>query len=164
MIEPSQIKEASKKRQDQNFRFRSFLKFNADSAELDAQFLKLHNELFSTYDCCTCGNCCREYDIFIKDKEIKPISEYLGQTEEYLKKNSLIKTNDGYKIKEQPCGFLCADGRCSIQECKPSACNEFPFTNKPDRLYALWGVIDFSEVCPIVFEILERLKKIYHFH
>jgi len=24
-----------------------------------------------------------------------------------------------YKIKQKPCPFLCGDGRCRIQDCKP---------------------------------------------
>jgi hypothetical protein len=50
-----------------------------------------------------------------------------------------------------------------IEECKPKTCKEFPHTNKPERLWSLLGVLSFAEICPVVFEILERLKQIYRF-
>ena len=55
------------------------------------------------------------------------------------------------------------DGRCVIEECKPAECISFPHTDKPDRLSCLLGVLSFAEECPVVFEILERLKAIYGF-
>jgi len=46
MIEPSRIKETARRYEDENFRFRTFLKNRADPDELDRQFAELHNELF----------------------------------------------------------------------------------------------------------------------
>jgi uncharacterized protein len=40
---------------------------------------------------------------------------------------------------------------------------EYPFTNKPERLFSLLSIVDFASVCPVVFEMLERLKQIYGF-
>lgn len=58
MIKPSQVKEAFKKVENENYKFRTYLKKYADIDELDKQFLKLHNELFVNYDCSKCRNCC----------------------------------------------------------------------------------------------------------
>jgi len=68
-----------------------------------------------------------------------------------------------YKFKETPCTFLGGDGRCQIQDCKPDECADFPYTNRPDRLSCMLGMIGHVEVCPIVYEILERLKVMYRF-
>ena len=144
-------------------RFRSFLKNRADAEELDAHFLKLHCELFSTYDCCNCNNCCKELDIFLECDEIESIAKFLGQKEDDFISEYIQKNGDNYQINAKPCRFLCADGKCQIQGCKPSACKDFPFTDKPERLYSLYEVLEFSEVCPVVLEILERLKATYNF-
>lgn len=45
MIEPSKIKEKFKKIEDENYRFRTYLKIHADPDELDKQFAELHKEL-----------------------------------------------------------------------------------------------------------------------
>ena len=163
MIEPRRIKEVSKEYEDQNIRFRTFLKSHANSDELDAHFLRLHNEFFAEYDCRKCNNCCKEYDTFLGDDEIEAISKFLGQARDSFIHDYLVGTEEGFMIKGKPCHFLCADGQCRIQECKPSACRDFPFTNQPDRLFSLLGILEFAEICPVVFEILERLKKIYRF-
>jgi len=163
MIDPSEIKNASEKMMAKNMKFRMFLKNNVDGDELDAHFLSLHNELFPTYDCTKCRNCCKEYHAILEDDEIKAISKFLGRDEKSFVEEYVTKTGEGYQIKEKPCCFLYANGRCQIQECRPSTCKDFPFTDKPERLGSLRGVIEFSEVCPVVFEILERLRRIYNF-
>ena len=169
MIEPHKISAAAKKVEEENLRFRTFLKNRADCDELDAQFLELHNELFADYDCCKCNNCCKTYTTVLSDDEISAIADYLGKTEddfiaEYLEESDPFDTDEGrYQIKELPCSFLLADGKCSVQECKPSSCKGFPFTDQPDRLMSMFSIVSFADECPVVFEMLERLKKLYGF-
>jgi len=45
MIEPSEVREAFKRVERENYSFRAYLKNHADADELDEQFLELHNEL-----------------------------------------------------------------------------------------------------------------------
>ena len=46
MIQPEKVRSAAKKKEDENFKFRSYLKGHAEEKELDRQFLRLHKELF----------------------------------------------------------------------------------------------------------------------
>ena len=166
MIKPSKINAVAKRRADENYEFRAFLKEHAEWDELDAQFLELHNELFADYDCCKCSNCCRAYSVMLNDDDIEAISRHLGQSKQDFIKENLEKSDfdeNAYKINKQPCIFLRDDGKCSIQEVKPEECKGFPFTDQPDRLGSMLSIIDFAEECPVVFEILERLKEIYDF-
>ena len=168
MIEPDRIKEMSDRFADRNSRFRIFLKKNADPDELDEQFHDLHNEIFHNYnyDCCKCNNCCNTYDIRLNQNDITAISAYLGQAENDFIEKYLIADKDEYDcliLKDKPCCFLDADGKCQIYECRPTVCREFPHTNKPDRLYSMLGMLEFMEDCPVIYEIIERLKKIYNF-
>ena len=145
------------------------MKNRADDDELDAQFLALHKELFDGYDCCKCANCCKAYNIVLDNDEVKRIASFLDLSEsDYVAEYLIAADADAddekpYKFKEKPCSFLCDDGRCRIQDCKPDACANYPFTDQPDRLSSMYGVIERAEVCPIVFEILERLKVMYRF-
>ena len=54
MIHPDKIRAEAKKKENENFKFRTFLKCHADEKELDRQFLHLHKELFADYDCSKC--------------------------------------------------------------------------------------------------------------
>ena len=163
MIDPSEIKEAYQKVADLNEKFRRFLKNNAVDYELDAHFLRLHNKLFFEYDCCKCGNCCKLYDVLVNKTDIERISQYLGLSEDDFIEKYLAANGDEYIMKEKPCSFLDADGKCKIYDIRPSVCGDFPYTDKPYRLYNMYGVLSFAEECPVVFEIIERLKKIYKY-
>ena len=61
MLKPTEVKAKAQKLEEQNYKFRTFLKNRADGDELDAQFLALHKKLFAGYDCCKCANCCKAY-------------------------------------------------------------------------------------------------------
>ena len=74
----------------------------------------------------------------------------------------MIRGRDGLELPE-PCRFLNADGKCRLQECKPEECKGFPYTDQPHRLESLYSILSAVEVCPVVFEIIERLKELYHF-
>ena len=52
MISPENVYIEAKKLENENLRFRTFLKIHADPDELNRQFLELHKELFTGYDCC----------------------------------------------------------------------------------------------------------------
>ena len=162
MISPNNVQAAAAKRKDENLRFRTYLKIHADPDELDRQFLALHKELFTGYDCCRCGNCCRIYSTTLTEEEIVNISIYLGLTRQKFPEDHLIRGMDGLELPA-PCRFLNADGKCRLQDCKPEECKGFPYTDRPHRLESLYSVLSAAEICPVVFEILERLKELYHF-
>ncbi len=76
-----------------------------------------------------------------------------------------------YQTKHKPCDFLQEDGNCKSGDCKPDSCKKYPYTDQPERLSSLLSVIDVIElsvidvieICPVAFEIFERLKEEYRF-
>ena len=162
MISPKDISAAAAKREDENLRFRTFLKIHAAPDELDQQFFALHQELFEKYDCSQCRSCCRRYSTTLSEEEIANISNYLGMTRQQFLEDCLIRGRDGLELPA-PCRFLNMDGRCRIQDCKPEECKGFPYTDRPGRIESLYSILSAAEVCPVVFETLERLKELYHF-
>lgn len=166
MIHPKKLKREAKKKEEENFKFRSFLKVHADEEELDKQFLRLHEELFPNYDCSRCRNCCKMYKGNIPKEDIVKDAKYLGITAQQFIDFFLEKEECGgsYNTKHQPCDFLQEDGKCKLGECKPNSCKKYPYTNQPERLHSLLGVLEVIEICPVAFEIYERLKKEYGFN
>ncbi len=165
MIQPNKVKAEAKKKEDENFKFRSYLKGHADEDELDRQFLSLHKELFADYDCSKCRNCCKMYKGSIPAEDIDRDAQYLGITSEefiatYLEKEEY---NMNYQTKHMPCDFSQEDGNCKLGDCKPDSCKKYPYTDQPERLSSLLSVLDTIEICPVAFEIFERLKKKYRF-
>jgi Fe-S-cluster containining protein len=164
MLNPLEVKIRANKLENANYKFRTFLKNHADPDELDKQFLELHNGLFTDYNCADCRNCCKDYAAVISEDELEPVISFLQLTrEEFLNKYVKEARDDSFELSDVPCRFLMEDNTCQIENCKPQNCREYPFTNKPERLWSLLSIIDSTFVCPVVFEIIERLKKIYRF-
>lgn len=165
MIQPDKVKSEAMKKENENFKFRSYLKKHADDEELDRQFLQLHNELFANYDCSKCRNCCKMYKASIPEEDIEKDAQYLEITSEQFIAQYLEKTERdiNYQTKHRPCDFLQEDGNCKLGECRPDSCKKYPYTDQSERLFSLLSVLDTVKVCPVAFEIYERLKKEYGF-
>jgi Fe-S-cluster containining protein len=172
MVKPSKVRKRAEKLDEENFYFRIFLREHAHDEKLDSQFLKLSIELFREYDCSKCNNCCKEYEIPVKGSETEVIATFLGISNKEFVSDYLMENQDydegedegEFLFKTNPCSFLGENGQCQIEACQPSACKEFPFTDKPDRMSSLYSTLSIAHVCPVVFEILERLKGIYRYN
>ena len=64
---------------------------------------------------------------------------------------------------EQPCKHFRPDGSCALGDEKPDDCKSYPYTNLPDRLSSMLNTIEIASVCPVVYQMLERLKELYRF-
>ena len=80
----------------------------------------------------------------------------------YVEENLKEKYGE-YSFKNIKCQFLKEDNSCKVSFCLPMSCKEFPYTNKPERLFGLISIVNNAKVCPVIYEILEELKKEYHF-
>jgi len=163
MIEPKKVKEAFNRIEDENYSFREYLKNHADEEVLDEQFLKLHKELFLSYDCSKCRNCCKEYSASFKEDELAHVAAFLKVAEKDFRDKYIEEEFGGYQLNVRPCCFLKEDGVCQIEACKPVSCRDYPYTDKPERLFGLLSIVDSTSICPVVFEIFERLKQEYRF-
>ena len=101
----------------------------------------------------------------IPEEDLEKDAEYLGIAKEELINSYLIKkeSENTYVTKHYPCDFMKEDGNCKLGENKPENCRKYPYTDQPERLHSLYSVLEAVEVCPIAFEIYERLKKEYGF-
>lgn len=165
MLAPRKIRFEAQKKEEENIKFRNYLKCNAKEKELDEQFKQLHNELFADYDCKRCRNCCKMYHGSIFEGDLEADARHMGLAKEqfvrlYLRKN---ENDNTYETKHKPCDFLDKDRTCKLGECKPDSCKKYPYTYQPERLHSLYSVLESAEVCPVTFEIYEQLKKIYGF-
>ena len=166
MLLPRKVKFQAKRKENENIAFRSFLKMNAEDDELDARFLRLHQELFASYDCSKCRNCCKEFYGVIPEADMDADAKYLGVSVEQFKE-IFLKSNaseGGYQTLHKPCDFLNPKtGECRLGNNRPETCKKYPYTDQPERLHSLFSVLEAIEVCPVAFEIFERLKQEYGF-
>ena len=165
MIPLNEISVRAKLKENENYRFRTYLKMHADPLKLDEQFRELHEELFATYDCSQCRNCCKMYCGSIPQEDIEKVAGQLSISgEDFINRYLEYDPAEGaYKTKHCPCDFLREDGDCVLGEYKPENCRNYPYTDQPDRMGSLLSIIESAAICPVVYEILERLKEDYHF-
>lgn len=164
MVKPNEVAAMAAKKEDENYTFRTYLKIHADPEKLDRQFLKLHKELFSKYDCNVCRNCCKQYRGNLSEEELPECAELFGMTTDEFKIKFLSESEEGtYNTIHRPCDFLQEDGSCMLDDHKPENCADFPFTARPDRIGSLYSIIEYAAVCPVLYEMLERLKEEYGF-
>lgn len=128
-------------------------------AKLDQQFHEGHERAFEHIDCLNCANCCKTTGPLFTDKDISRMARHFGQrpaefTEQYLR----IDEDGDYVLQSLPCPFLGADNYCSVYEVRPKACREFPHTDRRKMHQILELTRKNVEVCPAVFEIVEKMK------
>ena len=167
MLSPRKLSFYTKKNKAQNYRFRSWLKFHADPEDLDQRFLRLHRELFAGYDCSRCRNCCKQYYVAVPKSDIESDAAALGMSvtdfiTKYLQ-DQMDEVEQTYSTKNKPCDFLQEDGSCLLGDHKPENCKMYPFTDQPDRMGSVLSFLHTISICPVAYEIWERLKKEYGF-
>ncbi|MCK9399351.1 MAG: YkgJ family cysteine cluster protein [Bacteroidales bacterium] len=118
------IEKLSKRNEDKNWRFRSYLKMQ-EGKEIDLLVKPIYEFVKKNIDCLECGNCCRK---------LRPII-----------------------LKGNPCIFLNGN-KCEIYKSRPNDCKSFPHLQKRGFTTRLIGIIEYSMICPIVFNVFEELK------
>ncbi|MDN5204650.1 YkgJ family cysteine cluster protein [Fulvivirgaceae bacterium BMA10] len=127
---------------------------------LDKTFRDLHEEVFEEIDCLTCANCCKTTSPIFYQMDIERVAKSLRSKpsafiDEYLR----IDEDGDDVLKQSPCPFLGNDNKCIVYDSRPTACREYPHTNRK-RMYQILNLtLKNSMVCPAVLEIFERLKK-----
>jgi Fe-S-cluster containining protein len=154
------IQQAAKDHEAENLRFRDYVKADLELSDyrLNAVVRQTTQEVWAQIDCRTCANCCKTRHPLFSREEIQRIAEYLGVTAQELRTRYLEYDRDEgrYTTRELPCPFL-KDNLCTIYEVRPSVCAGYPHLHRNFRP-RLWRMLDNAETCPIVFNVLERLK------
>jgi len=156
----NKIKIMAPKKENENWKFRTFIKGYEDNEKLDAIVHRLNNEISSKIDCTTCANCCKEIHPTFTQKDITKIANHFEVTPSQFIDQYLVPDLVGgdFSPNESPCPFL-KNNTCSIYDVQPDSCRSYPHLHKDDFAYRMMGLIANYEVCPIIFNVFERLKK-----
>jgi uncharacterized protein len=120
----------------------------------------LHYKVSAQFDCLSCGNCCKSISPRITDKDIARIAHKLKLKEvDFIAHYLHIDEDQWFVFNDTPCPFLMADNFCMIYDFRPKACGEYPHTDRR-RFYQLLDITMLNrELCPIVYEVVEGLKR-----
>lgn len=159
-----QIRQLAHRKETENFSFRQFLKTrcNLEPDEIDQHVFEITRRVWANIDCTTCANCCRQMKPTFSEKEVDRVAHRLGIERQglidtYLERSE-ADTGNPWQTRATPCPFL-KDNRCSIYEDRPGDCSGYPYLYNPNFVFRTLGMIERTFTCPIVYEVMEELKK-----
>ena len=127
---------------------------------LDGVIHEEHDAAFERIRCQDCAHCCETTSPIFTDRDVPRIAKHLGMrpsafTDRYLR----LDDDQDYVLKAAPCPFLDTDKSCLIYDVRPKACREYPHTDAPKQRGLLELTEKNVEVCPAVFEMMERVSE-----
>ena len=127
---------------------------------LDKIMQELHNEVFSEIDCLNCANCCKSISPTLYDKDVDRLAKHLKiKPSQFVDEYLYVDEEGDYVFQQTPCPFLLPDNYCMVYESRPKACREYPHLNRK-RFYQILNLtLKNTEVCPAVFDAVEKLKE-----
>lgn len=128
---------------------------------LDQAFHEAHEQVFAQTNCLACANCCKTTSPIFYQADIERVARALKMKVPVFIDTYLHLDAEGdYVLNQAPCPFLGHDNKCIVYESRPTACREYPHTNRKRMHQILSLTLKNAEVCPAVFNILERFKAI----
>ena len=159
-----QIRSLAEDKEDENWRFRLFLKgaSSHELGDLDSQVAEATERVWAGIDCTACANCCRQVSPTLNEEEVERLARRLGMEQKqfidaYLKRTDPLEDKP-WEIGSKPCPFL-KENRCTVYEDRPGDCSGYPYLDRPRFLSRAMGMIERTFTCPIVYEVLEDLKR-----
>ncbi len=127
---------------------------------LDDYFQKAHEDVFQKTDCLTCANCCKTTSPIFYNRDIERLAKHFKiKPGDFIERYLKIDEDKDYVLRQAPCPFLNSNNYCSVYENRPNACKEYPHTDRKRIAQLLDLTYKNIFVCPAVFEITEKLKK-----
>lgn len=158
----SEIARLAAIREEENDHFRSFIEAR-DPSETDKSVFRLQEVVSAGIDCRQCGNCCRSLMIVVSEEELDRVALLSNETTADFKSKHITEGLAGKMLlNSMPCRFL-EDSSCSIYEHRFAGCREFPALHLPGFAHRYFTIQMHYDRCPIIFNVVEQLKKELHF-
>ncbi len=156
----------AEQRHDDNRAFAHFVDImwereGRSDAELDALVEQIAADVSRAIDCRACANCCRTLTVGLEPDDIERLVAGTGASAaevlaRYVDRSAGAALDEWATLRGVPCPFL-RDNLCGVYAHRPLACAHYPaFT--PDFRWLLDYILEDAGRCPIVFNVIERLK------
>jgi Fe-S-cluster containining protein len=154
------FRESAHNKASENKKYLQLLK-RKDPRKVDDAFHELHEEVFEEIDCLKCANCCKTTSPIFYQTDIERVAKSLRMKPgDFIEKYLRIDEDEDYVLKSSPCPFLDNENYCMVYNDRPKACREYPHTDRKKMVQIMELTYKNTLVCPAVFEMVERLKKI----
>ena len=127
--------------------------------QLDNEVHALHEESFEDIDCLTCANCCKTTSPIFRQGDIERLSKALKmKVPAFIDSYLHLDAENDYVLNEAPCPFLAPDNTCIVYESRPTACREYPHTDRKKFRQLLSLSLKNTQICPAVKRIFDKLE------
>ena len=127
--------------------------------DLDDKIHQLHDLVFEDIDCLKCANCCKTTSPIFYMKDIERAAQALKQKPAQFIQNYLHLDDDkDYVLNSTPCPFLDHENYCTIYKDRPTACREYPHTNRKKMVQIMDLTLTNSLICPAVARIFKLIS------
>lgn len=128
--------------------------------KLDNIVHDLHDEVFNDIDCLNCANCCKTTSPTFYERDIDRLSKHLKvKPSDFIDQYLSVDEDGDYVLTTAPCPFLDYENYCTVYESRPTACREYPHTNRK-RFYQILDLsLKNTEICPAVAAVFKELHK-----
>lgn len=127
-------------------------------SRLDEAFGKAHEQVFKSYDCLTCANCCKTTGPLFTRADIDRLAKLFKlRPVDFVDRYLRVDEDGDHVLKTVPCPFLMEDNKCFVYAERPMACREYPHTNRKNMQQILKLTVKNQEICPAVAQIIDRI-------
>ena len=156
------IEKLASQKEDENWKFRSFLKGWCDlsSEEIDSLFKRFFEDVTREIDCTECANCCKKMSPLLKSEDIETLSALLDLSYSTFCSKYLVESEvkNEFNFNTLPCPFL-KDNHCTVYSSRPHDCRSYPHLQEKDRVSNMITIVSNCSVCPILYNVYELLKE-----
>lgn len=125
---------------------------------------RLNDEISAANDCTQCGACCRKLMIEVSASDAERMATGLQIDITDFETSYVEKGHEGRMLLNHiPCRFL-EGNKCTQYEHRFTDCREFPHLHQPNFTGRLFSTLMNYAICPIIFNVVEELKKETQFY
>lgn len=155
------IEELTRHNEDEDRRYRYLLeRCGLTIEQVDAIVHRHYRAVSEQIRCQECGNCCRVLRPMLQTEDIDRLARRLGIARADLISEYLVTYENGKQcfFKRTPCPFL-VNSACTVYPDRPDSCRSYPGLQKKGFLLDPSLAFSSCSVCPIVYNVYERVKR-----
>ncbi len=127
---------------------------------LDALVDAITEPVEAAIDCTQCANCCRSLDVYLTPDDAARLADGIDVPvgailADYVARDAAQAVGEWGMFQQSPCAFL-AGKHCSVYPHRPETCRTYPALT-PDFRWTLADTIQGAGLCPIIFNVLNRM-------
>lgn len=158
--DPVVVARLAAEREDENWRFRTFVKSycRLSDSRLNRLARELGEAAAAKINCLDCGACCRQIVVPLTDDEIDTMAAARGVSPKAFRPAFVRRVaEEEQALDAYPCP-LQEGNACTVYDSRPEPCRGYPYLGAPFRAHSI-AILERAATCPIVFEMLEQLKR-----